>query len=290
MSFKVSSSIHKVNITLLSISICEIIENFYSKYSKNVDIINIGGTQDELVGEIMKNINSSMAVTLISVPNILKWNTKLEHQSILLFDYFEYFDWFTNHDFVEMRYINSFRFVVYCPFATYYNISNLTSDNNIAPLYYIIVFDQDKNIFKLLTFENRNDLEACHERQRLMEINEFTTDTQKWLTKPIFPKKYTNFYNCIMHLGVQESNSFLPSKLTGTHVENEFAGLGYILFVLAQKLNFSVRIFYCDEYNCNEEKSMFIFYNVFAFPILSMFPLEMDSFGWRYVMINVPAM
>jgi len=52
------------NISVLSIGICEIIEKFYTKYSRNLDIIDFGGAHSELVGQIMKNANNSMAITL----------------------------------------------------------------------------------------------------------------------------------------------------------------------------------------------------------------------------------
>ena len=52
------------NISVLSIGICEIIEKFYTKYSRNLDIIDFGGAHSELIGEIIKNVNNSMAITL----------------------------------------------------------------------------------------------------------------------------------------------------------------------------------------------------------------------------------
>ena len=279
------------DITLLSISICEIIDNFYSKYSKNVDIINFGGLQMELVGKIMENLDNSMTVTLIDVQDLRKWKTKLEHQSILLFDYFDFFHWFSHEDFVELRYINPFRFVVYCHDATEFDVQSLRTHNNIASLYYIIIFDQTDDIFKLFTFENRNDLDFCHENQRLIKINEFSSSSQKWLTDPIFPKKYKTFHECHMDLGVQVSNPFFPSELTGSIVESELAGFGYeIMLILAEELKFTFQIGFCPDYNCDEDKLKFNFYNVLSFPIMSMFPHEMDSFGWRFVMINVPAL
>ena len=53
------------NTTLLSLSICDVIEKFYSKFSRNIDIIDINGSQSELVGKILENLNNSMTVNAI---------------------------------------------------------------------------------------------------------------------------------------------------------------------------------------------------------------------------------
>ena len=51
------------NISAISIAICEIIDKFYAKYSQNLDIIDFDGSNSELVGHIMKNVNNSMTLT-----------------------------------------------------------------------------------------------------------------------------------------------------------------------------------------------------------------------------------
>jgi len=90
------------NITILSISICEIIENFYTKYSRNVDIIDIGGSQGDLVGKIMENLNNSMTVTLQKTPQKPS-HFIVENPSILLFKNFSSV-WTTGHIFTISGY------------------------------------------------------------------------------------------------------------------------------------------------------------------------------------------
>jgi len=280
------------NITILGIAISEIIENSYTKYSKNVDIINPGGKQLDLVGEILKNLNNSITVTLVTKPHSHFWQKRLKDQTILLFDDFKHFKWFTRVDFVELRYINPFRFVVYCKNLLSQDIIKLKTLSNIAPLYYIITFDEKDEIFKLFTFENLDDIKICHEKQKVIKINEFSAENTKWLTEPIFPKKYQNFHGCRMNFGVQEFSPFFPPILNTSKVEIKDSGIGYSLVNLLEKqLNFTAKIHFCTDYNCVQRiQNYSSIYNVISFPILSMFPHQMDSFGWRFVSINVPAL
>lgn len=74
-----------VNLNELSYSIYETIENFYSKYSRFVDVIDIDGTNGEIANEIMKRLNNSISVTFRST---LKWVPRVENQAILLFGSF----------------------------------------------------------------------------------------------------------------------------------------------------------------------------------------------------------
>lgn len=55
-----------VEISTLSLSVNEIIDEFYSKNSRNVDFIDFGGTQGDLVEKIMENLDNSITLTFIS--------------------------------------------------------------------------------------------------------------------------------------------------------------------------------------------------------------------------------
>lgn len=278
------------DITLLSISICEIIENVYSKLSRNVDIIDFSGSQSELAGEIVENLNNSMTVTLTHVVDFHHYRTNLKHQSILLFDNLRIFKWFSRKDFVKHLFINPLRFLVYCETATDSDIANIQTNTKIAPHYYFIILDQDENEFNLFTFENKDDLEVCHEQQNLIKINSFSSDNQKWITEPIFPKKYQNFYGCRMNLGVQLTNSFfapVTNLANATAFGNSF---GFDLVeLIGRKLNFIPEVLFCEKYNCSKEQQIFYHYNVLLVPILNIYTYEKKSFKWNFVMINVPA-
>lgn len=92
--------------SVLSITICEIIRNFYTKYSRNVDIIDFGGSHSELISKIMENLNNSMTLTLNKSKEPQKWTIKLKDQSILLFNNFKDFDNFNNKDLIEIEFLN----------------------------------------------------------------------------------------------------------------------------------------------------------------------------------------
>ena len=140
-----------------------------------------------------------MTVTIIKIQNPKNWTKKLKNQSILLFDDFRTFKNFNNKDLLDIKYINPIRLLVFVVNSNESAISSIKTDLVSPPFYYFIIFDRNINLY---TFENRNDLTSCHESQRLIKINEFSTNSLKWIKNPIFPKKYKNFHNCQMVIGV----------------------------------------------------------------------------------------
>ena len=133
--------VHSQNISTISIGICEIIKKFYTKYSRNLDIIDFGGTQSELVGQIMKNVNDSMTLAVQSRVNWDKWNRHIENQSILLFENFQNLSHFTNKDLLLMRYLYPIRLIVYYPNIEIRELWKLRTDTFTAHYYYFIVFN-----------------------------------------------------------------------------------------------------------------------------------------------------
>ena len=170
------------NTTLISLSICDAIEKFYTKYSRNVDIIDYSGSQSELVGKIMENLNNSMTVTVHKRQSLRKWRSRLRSQSVLIFDNFQSLNDFNRADPIRINFINPVRLLVYCKNATKLEISKLKTNLVIPPYYYFIVPGNDTKI-ELFTFENRNDLEVCHENQTLIKINEFSSTNLIWLIR-----------------------------------------------------------------------------------------------------------
>lgn len=281
------------NTSIISIAICEIIRNFYTKYSRNVDIIDFGGSQGELVEKIMKNLNNSMTVTLKKLHNSQVWTNRLKNQSILLFSNFEDFDNFNKKDLIELEYIYPIRFLVYCKNVEEFELSKLKTDLVIVPYYYFIIQDQINDKLKLFTFENRNDLQYCHELQRLVPINEFSVKSQNWINKSIFPKKYQNFYGCKMKLGsFYAANNFIrffdkygrivpiSEKIDGP--------LGNVLNDVAERLNFSLIFVACLEKNCRDIIEVFYLYNVIYTTTLDGHAFATTKMArWRNVMLNI---
>ena len=131
----------------------------------------------------------------------------------MIFNYFSDLNEFNEKDLIDIKYINPIRILVYCQNITDLDLRDLRTNLKIPPFYYFLILNQNDKSLKLFTFENRDDLQICHEIQQLKEINEFSSNTQKWTTHPIFPKKYKNFYKCSLKLGVFFKESILESIL-----------------------------------------------------------------------------
>ncbi|CAG9811245.1 unnamed protein product [Chironomus riparius] len=250
--------------TLISLSICGIIEKFYSIYSRNVDIIDFNGSQSELVGEILRNLNNSMTVTVYKLHGSRRI---VENQTILLFDNFASLNDFNNADQIDIKYINPIRLLVYCVNTSEFEISRLKTDLVIPPYYYFLTFGSNSRI-NLWTFENRNDLEVCHEIQTLIKINEFSTTNLSWKHDPIFPKKYKNFHGCLMNIGMNGFSSFDRAFLDNNGNQMIVtAGLkNRLLIILGVQLNFTLNSFQCLHPECldrNETKPYL--YNIMYF-------------------------
>ena len=282
-----TNSLSLQEIQALSISICELIDNFYSKYSQNVDIIDFGGGQGELVDKIIENVNNSMTMTVQKIVNPKKWSKKLKNQSILLFNSFMDLMEFNEKDLMEMRFINPIRFLVYCQNASYLSISSLKTDLVIPPYYYFIIFDND---IKLYTFENLKSLKICHESQQLVLINNFSVKKLKWTKKPIFPKKYKSFHNCTMVLGNHGfSNLFKYYYYEHQKKTLTFGLVKDILSTTSKILNFRLFITLCYTMDCTKRlhKHLYV-YNVFINPTLERYAIHKErNFAWRHVMLNV---
>jgi len=287
-----TKSANSQNLSLISFSVCEIIKEFYTKYSRNVDIIDFGGSQGKLIGKIMENLNNSMTVTVRNTKEPKNWNQKLENQTILLFDKFQDLVDFNLNGLMMMKFINPIRFTIYCKNATKFDISKLKTDLVIPPYYYFIILDTKDMQLKLFTFENRDDLEDCHEIQKLIEINKFSATHHKWTEDPVFPKKYQNFYGCRMILGVFSSGmNFLRffRAQTFNYINNPDGPLASIMEDIAERLNFSTFFFPCRFEMCHGvDNSRQYIYNVLHIATLDGYAfINMTEVQWRNVMLNI---
>ena len=275
-----------LNISVISIGICEIIENFYTKYSRNLDIIDFGGTNDELIGQIMKNVNSSMAITIQTRINWKKCNKKIENQSILLFESFKNLSYFTDRDLMFMQYLNPIRLIVYYPNADVYDIFTLRTDTWILHYFYFIATSQELNTMTLWTFNNQNDINLCTENQNLGYINEFSSIHLKWKIDPIIPKKFMDFYGCIMNIGIPSHTNLFLTFNNKNHI-NEF--LGDLMEVLSKSLNFFPNGKLCLEYDCHDhiDDGTFI-YNILAIGTTDAVLIDQNiGLRWVYVMMGI---
>lgn len=277
------------NISTLSTAICEIIDKFYSKYSKNVDIIDFRRLQGDLVRKIMENSNNYLTMTVKNVKSPQTWTKKLENQSILLFNNIIDLTIFNNKDLIRMRFLNPIRFLVYCSNATAAMIAMLKTNLVIPPYYYFIIFDKIDKKFKLFTFENRKGLKYCHESQQLMQINEFSEALQKWTNFPIFRKKYRDFHNCIMSIGIDGSTNFVRINPIN---ENDAISKGPIILILteiADELNFTIMARVCYEKGCleNLQKEEYL-YNILSKETLDGYAVNRnENSNWLNVLLNI---
>lgn len=280
------------NISLLSISIVEIIEEFYSKYSKNIEIINFGEFQGELVTKIGQNLNNLIAVTIMNIANPQNWTKNITTQTILLFKNFSDLNIFNNKDLFETSKI---KILVYCQNVTELELSMLETALMIPHHYFFIFHSNENENLQLLTFENRKDLQICHESQQLIKINEFSSKTQKWTVSPIFSKKYTNFYNCHMKLGLFYRQTILIRFIIEFRMNYDDISvdgpLVWILMDIQKRLNISIDIFRCIHYDCADAFRKLTLYNI-------LYPATLDLYSFdtiktettKFTMLNIECM
>lgn len=249
--------------SLLIHSICDIIEKFYSKYARDVDIVDYGGAQGDLVDGIMKNLNDSMTVNLKRIYGMSR-QKEVSNQSILLFSNFKDLYYYNEKVSFSIGFIKLIRILVYCVNVTLSEISMLRTDLVIPPYYYFLVTGSNRTKIRLFTFENRNDLKICHENQTLIKANEFSSETLKWTVYPVFPRKYTSFHGCKMGIGVYPFTVFLLGHF---YLMSEnftvFGPVNDLFQILAKKLHFSIEYLFCKSINCSvhSKKEMYL-YNV----------------------------
>lgn len=163
----------------------------------------------------------------------------------------------------------------------------------IPPYYYFIIYDKIDGKIKLFSFENRNDLRECHEVQQLVQINEFSTKSEKWTNKSIFPKKYQNFHGCLMKIGAYyKANNFLRFFDNFGNIisrsENIDGPLGILMKDIAQKLNFSLAFVACKSNNCEDLVNVYYLYNVIRTTTLDGHAFSnVKGVKWRNVMLNI---
>lgn len=285
-----TKSVNPQDVPTLSVAICEIIQNFYSKYSQSIDIIDFGGSQGELVDQIMKNLNNSMTVMVKKIKNLQNLTEKLQNQSILLFEKFSDLAKFNGKNLMEIKFINPIRFLVYCQNATDFDILSLRTDLVIPPYYYFIIINEHNKMILLYTFENRKYLTICHESQQLIFINKFNILKLKWIKNPIFPNKYKNFHNCTMVLGTHGfSNFFKYFYFPSDHKTLTYGLVKDILRTIGKILNFKLFVTFCHSMDCTRRVHQNLYlYNVFVVPSLDGYAIHKDNdYIWRYVMLNV---
>lgn len=235
----------------------------------------------------MKNIQSSVTVKLQKTNGPQKWTKILQKQSILLFKDFESLNYFNFLDLVRVEYLYPLRLLIYCINLTIADILSLETKLISPPYYYFIIFDKIDGKIKLFTFENLNELKYCDETQQAVQINEFSASKLDWIKKPIFSKKYTNFYGCEMNLAIVDTTIFMIQK---PDFLADFEGLVFdILKELSIRLNFTDNYYGCDLQTCKElaKKNDFL-YNILEVVALDAYALfDSRRSIWNFVIINV---
>ncbi|CAG9811423.1 unnamed protein product [Chironomus riparius] len=178
----ISNSSNPVNTTLLSIAICEIIENAYAKHARNVEIGDLGGTQSELVGKIIENVKDSMTVTLETNLRPSPW--LLENLEILLFRNYSDFWNYSAKFLLRETYSIDVGFLVYIQDVS---IDDFRRSNWLRP-YTIFYLLRNRMTYSIYTYVNnpyRND--ECFKDLDLMHLNQFDPKSLKWILPEIFP-------------------------------------------------------------------------------------------------------
>jgi len=270
----------------LSIAICEIIEKFYTEYSRNIDIVDFGGSHDELVNEIMKNINNSIAVTVQKRNYWKQWTKTIQNQSIYLFNNFQDLSDFNSLKSIYIRYLNPIRIIVYYTNASAFEIATLNTNLVIIPLYYFIIPDQNDETIKLYTFDNNKNFVMCTEKLRLYEVNEFSTKDRKWVEDPIFSKKFKNFHGCIMRLGFYNFTNLFFSSDENLIVSSFLIDL---IRAVSEHLNFIPNMIGCYRPKCQEENMEGVYlYNIFVIETLEGNAVQLvNNFRWLHSLMNV---
>ncbi|KAL7013534.1 hypothetical protein ACKWTF_015450 [Chironomus riparius] len=275
------------NTTLISQSICDAIEKFYSIYSRNVDIIDFNGSQSELIGEILRNLNNSMTVTVYKMNNSRK---VIESQTILLFDKFDSLNNFNMQDAIDIKFINPIRLLVYCVNSSELEISSLKTDLVTPPYYYFLIIGNSSKI-NLWTFENQKDLLVCHENQTLVKINEFSSSSLTWKNSKIFPKKYKNFHGCVMNIGLNILGSLDRANINIDKARIKLTkGLkNSLLLIMGERLNFILHSFECLDTKCSDQiDANEYLYNIMVTPTIDSYAVNKDSnYKWQMVMLNI---
>jgi len=272
--------------SMLSIAICEIIEKFYKEYSRNIDIVEIGGSHDELISEIMKNINNSIAVTVQKRKYWKQWTHAIQNQSIYLFNNFQDLSEFSILKPIDIRYLNPIRIIAYYTNASASEIASLNTNLLIIPLYYFIIPDQNDEKLKLYTFNN--NLAICTEKLRLYEVNEFSIKDRKWVLDPIFPKKFQNFHGCIMELGFYNfTNLFFTHVVDDILTVNSF--LIDLMKAVSKHLNFIPNMMVCYKLRCEELITSYSsLYNILIIETLEGNAIQfIDNFRWLHSFMNI---
>ena len=106
--------INSQNVSLISTSICEIIEQFFTKHSRNVEIIDFSRSQGQLVTEITQNLNNLITVTVQKFESIHFLPKSITIQSILLFENFWDLNEFNEKNLFKDENLSPIRILVYC--------------------------------------------------------------------------------------------------------------------------------------------------------------------------------
>jgi hypothetical protein len=272
----------------MSIAICEIIQKFYTEYSRNLDIIDFGGSHDELITEIMKNINNSMAVTVQKRKYWKTWLHTKRSQSIYLFNNFQDLSHFNDMKLIDVQFLNPTKIIGYYPNASEFDLATLDTMLAIIPLYYFIVPGHSYENLKLFTFDNNKLYPQCIETFDLYEVNEFSVKDRKWLKDPIFPKKFQNFHGCIMGIGFYNfTNLFFTSVVDDKPVVNHF--VVDLTTAIAKHLNFHPNLITCFKPNCAEQTfDQTYLYNILVSETLDGSAVASNgNYRWLHSFMNV---
>jgi len=277
------------DLSTLSIAICEVIENFYSKYTRNLVIVDFGGSNNDLIGQIMENNKALLPITIEGEGMELRRRlNKTSNQSILLFRNFQNFLDFNENYLIEMRFFNPIKFLIYFQNGTAFDISMIHAYYKLTQFLYFIVFDKNDKQIKLYTFDNDDHVDMCREYLKLYKINEFSSTTLKWIKEPIFPKKFQDFHNCFMPLAFYNSSGIFRSySADGKFIGSKF--LHDLMDVVSSHLNFVPNLIFCQFEQCAEQsKKGIYFYNFIHLDSLNGASIRYaDKPSWLNVFLNI---
>jgi len=222
-------------------AISEIVEKYFAKDLTFIRIIGFNGQKDNdyhqttLINDVLMQCSGNISFAISIIDSNKAWKPQLDASSILMLQSYQ--------DFVQvnavMRWSNGksrYKHLIYYPNATLMDLYKTIYKS--YDMFYVSFVIENKYELALASIFFFTQQECKRPQPRI--INKFSTVRQKWDNESFFPKKFSNFHDCRIVLGIR-------NVLYGTQIHKAANGTvfvkGYsadILKALARALNFQL--------------------------------------------------
>lgn len=221
---------------VISSAISHIMKEYFTKVSTDLRIVKFSKNSpqlDDIANVIIRNNqNAFLAYEVIDLDESQLVEFELNQSAVLLF-----------HDSVSlMKFFNSACFRVTnirnLSILAYYQVKAniawpaIRTSVNFA----FLEIANDKVALKVFSYFNPG---ACKERKEIT-INHFSTSERKWATKEFFPRKFDDFNDCELTVGIANFRPYHFAQFDQQNNVIKAIGIDIdLLEILAVKLNFS---------------------------------------------------